>query len=92
MAPGSISKYRCTSKYRCELPAEDFFGGTWNRDGVILVHTSKGIARVTAGGGPLTEVTKVDANRGETGHYRPFFLPDGRHFLFTRFSAGENRN
>jgi Tol biopolymer transport system component len=65
----------------CE--AADFFGGTWSRDGVILVHTPKGIARVSAGGGRLTEVTKVDANRGETGHYWPFFLPDGRHFLFT---------
>ena len=28
-------------------------------------------------------MTKVDANHGETGHYWPFFLPDGRHFLFT---------
>jgi len=73
----------------CEAPAQDFYGGTWNQDGVILLHTPKGIARVTAGGGPLTEVTKVDTNRGETGHYWPFFLPDGRHFLFT-VTSGQN--
>jgi serine/threonine protein kinase len=63
--------------------ASDLYGGTWNRDGVILFNTPKGIVRVMAGGGPLTQVTKVDAQRGETGHYWPFFLPDGRHFLFT---------
>ncbi len=57
--------------------------GTWNRDGVILFGTGPtGIKRLMASGGTVTEVTTIDGTRGETAHYSPFFLPNGRHFLF----------
>lgn len=58
--------------------------GSWNRDGVILF-SSEGItpiSRVSEAGGPATEITKVDAIRGETTHRWASFLPDGEHFLY----------
>ena len=38
--------------------------------------------RVSASGGQPVAVTKLDASRHETSHRYPFFLPDGRHFLY----------
>jgi eukaryotic-like serine/threonine-protein kinase len=59
-------------------------GGTWNNDGVILLAPtfSGGLYRVSASGGELTAVTKLDVSRNESGHYWPQFLPDGKHFLY----------
>jgi dipeptidyl aminopeptidase/acylaminoacyl peptidase len=37
-------------------------------------------------------VTKIDASRGETAHRYPFFLPDGRHFLFLAMNLAGARN
>ena len=58
--------------------------GAWNRQGVILF-TPTGrspIHRMPASGGPSVPVTRLDEARGEVQHARPFFLPDGRHFLY----------
>jgi Tol biopolymer transport system component len=59
-------------------------GATWNRDDVILFAPSidGGLWRVAAGGGTPAAVTTLDAARGESGHYSPIFLPDGRHYVF----------
>lgn len=59
-------------------------GGTWNRDGIILFATTNGgpIRRVAASGGDVSPVTTLDTANGETQHWYPFFLPDGRHFLY----------
>jgi eukaryotic-like serine/threonine-protein kinase len=62
--------------------------GSWNRDNVIL-YTPAGsspIHRVSASGGPSTPVTTLDTAAGDEQHWYPFFLPDGRHFLF--FAVG----
>ena len=64
---------------------DDFYGGAWNQDGVIIFGTAKGIFRVNAEGGTPEAVTTLDAN--ETGHYWPSFLPDGRHFLYSTWSS-----
>lgn len=60
-------------------------GNSWSPQGVILFAqtTSDGIAihRVSATGGPVTQVTQVDPGR-EVAHFWPQFLPDGRHFLY----------
>ena len=59
-------------------------GGAWNRDDVILF-TPKGgapLSRVSASGGTPVPVTRLDAARGDAQHWFPFFLPDGRHFLY----------
>ena len=65
------------------------FGGTWNRDGVILFSTGPGslILRVPSAGGSTTPVTSVDASQQAIAHAWPYFLPDGKHFLYTIATA-----
>jgi Tol biopolymer transport system component len=63
-------------------------GGAWNRDGVIVFATlGFGLFRVPATGGSATLMTPLDRSRAEWGYLAPFFLPDGRHFLYYILSA-----
>jgi len=59
-------------------------GCSWNRDNVILFAKSGAspLYHVSASGGPVEQVTRLDKSRGEIGHWRPQFLPDGKHFLY----------
>ncbi|HYN06481.1 MAG TPA: protein kinase [Vicinamibacterales bacterium] len=59
--------------------------GTWNTDGIILFtpRSASPIHRVSAAGGTSSPVTTLDDVNGDVQHYHPFFLPDGRHFLFS---------
>jgi Tol biopolymer transport system component len=59
-----------------------FSTGTWNRDDVILFAGAGPILRISAEGGVATPVTMRD-ERTETAHDSPFFLPDGRRFLYS---------
>ena len=65
--------------------------GSWNRDNVILF-TPKGgssLYQVSASGGDTpVPATTLDAANGDIQHWYPFFLPDGRHFLY---SSARNR-
>lgn len=65
--------------------AQGFSGGAWNREGIILFGSAKGLLRVSAEGGKPAAVTTIDAQ--ETGHYWPGFLPDGRRFLYLAWSG-----
>ena len=58
--------------------------GSWNRDNVIIFSpTSLGpICKVSASGGAVTPVTKIDTATNETTHRWAAFLPDGKHFLY----------
>jgi Tol biopolymer transport system component len=58
-------------------------GGSWGPGGVLLVapNVSTPIMRVSANGGSLVPITKVDLAQ-HTSHRWPFFLPDGKHFLY----------
>jgi len=68
--------------------AQSGWGGTWNRDGVILFAPQDGpIYRVAASGEPVVPVTELDATRGDTSHRFPRFLPDGVHFLYLVISS-----
>jgi serine/threonine protein kinase len=64
--------------------------GTWNREGVILftapVGNESGILRVSSAGGSATPATVLDESRQQDFHAWPYFLPDGRHFLFLAHS------
>jgi eukaryotic-like serine/threonine-protein kinase len=63
-------------------------GGSWNRDGTIIFGTeTSGILRVGANGGEPVNVTTRNRDRGERVHVFPTFLPDGRHFLYSRQSS-----
>jgi Tol biopolymer transport system component len=70
--------------------AEDGRGGSWSRDGdIVFAPTPRGpILRVAASGGAAVPVTELDRGRREIGHRWPFFLPDGRHFLYLAQTAG----
>jgi serine/threonine protein kinase len=58
-------------------------GGTWNRDGVLIVaKMTSGLYRLNADGHALAPLTDLDASRQETAHMWPQFLPDGRRFIF----------
>jgi Tol biopolymer transport system component len=71
-------------------------GGTWNKEGVIVFTPDvlTGLRRVSASGGPATEITKLDSSRPESSHRWPTFLPDGRHFLYlsANFSGHFDKN
>jgi serine/threonine protein kinase len=77
---------------RTLAPSTGPFGGTWNRDGVIVFGTSQAapLMRVSAAGGGLVQATHLDAPR-QTGHRFPDFLPDGRHFLFFALGTPDSR-
>jgi Tol biopolymer transport system component len=64
-------------------------GATWNRDGVIVFSptNTSGLFRVSAAGGTPVPLTTLDPSRQERSHRHPWFLPDGRHFLYV--SLGE---
>ena len=63
---------------------ERFSGGlSWGADGNILMGDREGLHRISALGGAVAPVTRVDASTGETGHWDPFYLPDGRHALMS---------
>jgi eukaryotic-like serine/threonine-protein kinase len=67
--------------------------GTWSREGVVLFVSSNGtLARVAESGGTITPVTTLDASRSESAHLWPYFLPDGRHFLYLDTSIGKPEN
>ena len=59
-------------------------GGDWNRDDVILFtpKPQSPLYRVSASGGTPTQVTTLDPASGDIQHWYPFFLPDGKHFLY----------
>jgi eukaryotic-like serine/threonine-protein kinase len=72
----------------CDLPGT-VVGGSWNRDGdIILGNTVGGLLRVAEAGGAPSPVTALDPSRKEAMHLLPSFLPDGRHFVYLRISPG----
>jgi eukaryotic-like serine/threonine-protein kinase len=70
-----------TAQVVCDVPLGR--GGAWGAGGVILFSPapSAPLMRVSASGGTPVAVTKVDTAL-HTSHRWPFFLPDGKHFLY----------
>jgi len=68
-------------------------GGSWGRDGTILVtpDLGAGLFRVPATGGSPVALTSIDKAKGETSHRFPQFLPDGRHFLYYVRTSGTEK-
>ena len=61
-------------------------GLSWSRRDIIVFGILTGghftLSRVSAAGGEVTAVTGVNPKIGELGNGLPFFLPDGKHFLY----------
>jgi serine/threonine protein kinase len=66
----------------CDAP--DGRGGSWNQQGDIIFTptVNSPIYRVSASGGPMSQLTTQNPSNNETTHRWPSFLPDGRHFIF----------
>ena len=63
-------------------------GGSWSRDEVIIfspLRPDGRLHRVSSAGGTPVALTSLES--GEDAHRWPFFLPDGRHFLYTAISG-----
>ena len=74
-----------------ELPDDVPRGLSWGADDTIVFATngSKGLRRVPASGGPPEALTDVDAKQGETDHWWPEVLPNGKGVLFTAWSSSD---
>jgi serine/threonine-protein kinase len=74
-------------------PAPDGRGGTWSRSGSILYAPDiyGPLHQVSAGGGEPQPTTVIPEDASDVTHRLPYFLPDGRHFLFVEgVGAGVN--
>ena len=71
----------------CDVPSN--WSGAWSRDGTIIFSrgVASGLFRVSAAGGTPVQLTHVDASRNEIEHIWPYFLPDGRHFIYLARNA-----
>ncbi|HEV8119517.1 MAG TPA: protein kinase [Candidatus Polarisedimenticolia bacterium] len=74
----------------CDAPLNR--GGSWSSDGtIIFTPVADGpIYRVPVSGGTPVALTHFDPKRNETTHRWPYFLPDGKHFLFLIASFSSN--
>jgi eukaryotic-like serine/threonine-protein kinase len=72
----------------CDAPGGS--DGTWGKRGWILFDGGIGdsIQGVPAAGGAPRAVTFIDRAHGERSHAWPFFLPDGRRFLYVASRTG----
>ncbi len=73
----------------CDLPEPAGHSGTWGAGGQVLFGTFRGMAiyRVSTSGGKPVAIVNADRARGEMRVRWPWFLPDGKSFLY--YSARE---
>src|SRR6185369_16645601 len=70
----------------CDSPR--LIAGTWNKDGIIVFAPGyrMTLMQVPAQGGEAKPVN-MKTESDDLEHRSPYFLPDGRHFLFSRKNA-----
>ena len=76
-------------------PSRNGKGGTWNQDGTIVFtpDSNTSLFAVSANGGETRQLTHFSEDRGDNSHRHPFFLPDGRRFLYmARSVRGSDAN
>ncbi|HUL80281.1 MAG TPA: protein kinase [Vicinamibacteria bacterium] len=68
----------------CDLPFGGPVIGSWGHDTILLASTFHGVIYTVSpdGGGPPTVLIRCDPGRGETRVVWPYFLPDGKTFLY----------
>ena len=68
----------------CDLPPGGGKAGTWGADGNILFTSvqAPAVFRVSAAGGSPDKAIEAQASRGEVRFNWPWFLPDGKRFLY----------
>ena len=70
------------------------YGATWGAGGLILIGAAGvgPLQSVPAVGGQLERVRELNLSLQERSHGFPYFLPDGRHFIYTVVSARSENN
>jgi Tol biopolymer transport system component len=68
----------------------DLLGGSWNADGDIVFGSKDGLHRVLAAGGQPTAMMVTADGKPLAQPREPYFLPDGRHFLFLAGSGDKD--
>jgi Tol biopolymer transport system component len=73
-----------TVQVLCDAP--DGRGGSWNEQGTIIFapRIAGSLQSVSDGGGTPVEITKPESSGQGYTDRDPYFLPDGKHFLFVR--------
>jgi len=73
-----------TVQVLCDAP--EGRGGSWNEQGTIIFapRIAGPLQSVSDGGGTPVEITKGDSSGQGYTDRDPYFLPDGKHFLFVR--------
>jgi Tol biopolymer transport system component len=73
-----------TVQVLCDAP--EGRGGSWNEQGTIIFapRIAGSLQSVSDGGGTPVEITKAESSGQGYTDRDPYFLPDGRHFLFVR--------
>jgi len=90
-ADGKLKKIEASGGPAQTLSEAPFGRGcTMSADGVILFTPNfrAPIYRVSAAGGSASPVTEFEGDPPETTHRWPYFLPDGRHFLYLALHPG----
>jgi len=93
-ADGKLKKLEVTSgAVQTLCDAADPRGGTWNQNGLILFapNPTSQLYRVSAEGGAPSSETALDITEKVNSHRWPYFLPDGRHFLYMGYRSGRMR-
>ena len=93
-AEGKLKKIAASggpTQILCNAP--EAYGGTWNRDGVIVLPLSltSGLFQVSAGGGDPVPLAQTTASVPIVQARFPEFLPDGRHFLYSGGDQGGDK-
>jgi Tol biopolymer transport system component/tRNA A-37 threonylcarbamoyl transferase component Bud32 len=67
-------------------------GGAWSREGVIVFapRNNGPLQRVSAAGEAAVAATVMDVAEGAVSHRWPWFLPDGKHFVYASLRQGTN--
>jgi Tol biopolymer transport system component len=69
----------------CEVPGTAI-GGSWNRQGVILVGNASGGLMHCSADGRTAASPATQSDSAMVDHMMPSFLPDGRHFIYLHVS------
>ena len=87
----TVSVDRGTPSDVCDAPGGR--GGTWNADGTIVFAPAfqSALVQVPASGGVPKPVTVLDTSKHDS-HRWPYFLPDGRHFLYLALTHNQPRD
>jgi hypothetical protein len=75
----------------CDAP--EGRGGAWNKQGAILFapRIAGPLQRVSDGGGTPEDATPANKEDKEFTNRNPYFLPDGKHFLFVQRYGKDSR-